>query len=336
MRNILRFFALFAILLAAPASAATMFSQLVVFGDSLIDSGNASIATGGAEAPAADGYYFGRFSNGPNFADYVSASLFGTPATPALLGGTNFAVGGATAQFIPGAASPSFLEQIGLYTSYIGPAIPNDALVLLTFGGNDVRQTIGTAGAVDFTGATNDLLTGLNVLYGYGARNFVVTGSPDIGQLPSSIADAGMIPGRLGELTDRSEEISALFAGASSAFASSTGAGVTFFDLFSLDQAVRVNPLAYGLPSDLNTTDPCQILGAGVPQIANCAGSLYFDQIHPTTMIHQVIAGAVLAQLNGAPQAVPEPATWLLLLAGFGFVGVTLRTRRRMVPLAAA
>jgi len=336
--TIARFLVLFAILFASPVTAQTDYSKLYVFGDSLVDSGNAFIATGGAEASPVDGFYAGRFSNGYNFADYLSTSLVGTLATPALLGGTNFAVGGATTApvpgTIPGLTSPSFVEQVGLYGTLVGEPIPSDALVLVTFSGNDVRSTINMGGMVTFTDAATSLTTGLNLLYASGARNFLITGSPDIGLLPRSVQDVGAIPGRLDELTSRSQEISSLFAQTSAAFAGQTGANVEFFDLFGFEHAVRADPAAYGLPADLDLTTPCQVINGGIPQLSNCTKSLYFDKVHPTTVVHQAIANALVAQLSGSPAAVPEPATWLMMIAGFGVLGIRLRRARRTPSLA--
>jgi len=68
--------------LGSPASA---YSELLVFGDSLVDSGNArigAIAMGLPDpAPPELGYFQGRFSNGYNFADYLSLGYWGAPAT---------------------------------------------------------------------------------------------------------------------------------------------------------------------------------------------------------------------------------------------------------------
>lgn len=334
MRLFVRLAVIFACLIATPTFAQTSYSRLYVFGDSLVDSGNAHLATFGTEAPAANGYFLGRFSNGPNFADYLSLALFNTPATPALLGGTNVAVGGATAELGLSFPSPSFLEQVALFGA-LGQPIPDDALVLVTFGGNDVRRTIFTGGPVDFTAANSSFATGLNLLYTAGARNFLITGTADIGLLPRSAEDAGAIPGRLDELTTRSQQISRLFKDTSGAFAGLTGAEVTYFNLFSFEHAVRANPAAFGLPPNLNLADPCQILGAGVPQLANCAGSLYFDKIHPTTIAHQAVAGAMLTRLSERPGSIPEPSTWLMMIVGFGFLGSRLRVARREAAWAA-
>ena len=53
------------------------FDHMVVFGDSLSDTGNA-----------------GRFSNGPVWVEQLAASL-NVALEPSLMGGTNFAIGGA-------------------------------------------------------------------------------------------------------------------------------------------------------------------------------------------------------------------------------------------------
>ena len=331
MNSVLRWIAWFVLACAgtAPSGAkAVEFSSFYVFGDSLVDAGNAFIATGGAQASSTNGYFAGRFSNGPNFADYLAAS-FGLSDTPALLGGNNYGVGGSLAQFRPGETSPSFLAQIGAFTSVPTRRIAADALVLVTFGGNDVRATTATGGAVSFSGAEADFRSGLSALYGLGARNFVVTGLPDIGLLPS-VQPLGAIPGRLDELTARSQQLSGLFAADAAALDLLAGTTVSFFDLFGFEHALLANPTGFGLSPTLNTTTPCQIVGGGVPQLSNCANSLYFDGIHPTTQIHAVIANAIVAQVAG----VPEPSTWSALIVGFGLLGGSMRRRRLRVRYA--
>src|SRR6266705_841732 len=69
------------------------YSNVFVFGDSLSDAGNVFVATGGA-VPVSPPYFQGRFSNGPTYAADLATRL-GVQATPSLLGGTNFAFGGA-------------------------------------------------------------------------------------------------------------------------------------------------------------------------------------------------------------------------------------------------
>lgn len=90
-------------------ATATTFSDLFVFGDSLIDTGNVQAAAVGAgfddPAAASFGYFEGRFANGLNLADIVNLAIEGTPLTGSLFGGDNYAFGGARARdngdFVP-------------------------------------------------------------------------------------------------------------------------------------------------------------------------------------------------------------------------------------------
>ena len=85
-------------LLVASAADALPFNNLIVFGDSLVDGGNVSIITGGTTPNPAQGYYAGRFSNGPVASDILNQAIEGTNSTASLAGGDNYAYGGARAR----------------------------------------------------------------------------------------------------------------------------------------------------------------------------------------------------------------------------------------------
>ena len=328
------------LILAVPAQAqaqAQSYSNLFVFGDSLVDSGNARdarIASGGVDpAPPSQGYYEGRFSNGYNFADYLSLSISGTPATAYLAGGTNFSVGGAQAAEVVGDASPSFAEQIGTFKAS-GSVFDPNSLVLVTLGGNDVRGELGKLGTIpgykpNLTPALDAFNAGLTSLVALGARNIVVTGLPDIGQIPA-VTLLG-IPGLAPAGTQLSFQLNQSFAQAVSSFAAPTDLNLQFFDLFSYQASIYADPTAFGLPATLNTTDACIRIPGAAPA---CNGLVYFDTIHPTTQVHHAIADGIAEQLGIA--AVPEPSTWMLMLVGFGAVGASLRYRRRSTPAVLA
>jgi phospholipase/lecithinase/hemolysin len=310
-----------------PASAAS-FSSLYVFGDSLVDAGNLRIGTGGEQARPQDGYFSGRYSNGYNFADYLALDIGAAIPAPSLSGGTNFAVGGAKAQRSSGEIIPSFLGQIDYLSTSARPTIAGDALVLVEFGGNDVRDTIGYGGDVVFADAVADYSRGLALLYGLGARNFLIVGAPDVGLMPDSAKVTGNNPVRLGELSERSANLSSLFSAEADDLDSLPGTNVTFFDLVDFEHRLLLDPTAFGLPGTIDATTPCQIKEGGSPQLANCSNSIYFDTVHPTTLTHRAIATAIGGQLT----AVPEVASWELMIFGFGVVGALLR--RRAVVLA--
>lgn len=79
-------------------------------------------------------------------------------------------------------------------------------------------------------------------------------------------------------------------------------------------------------------------VGGGNPSLQNKTAFLLFDFMAPTTVIKltqgKAFSDAVLYQ-TGAPPAVPEPATWAMLILGFGAVGGAMRAaRKRRTTLA--
>ena len=88
------------IALASLPAATSPYNSLVVFGDSLSDSGNAAAAgfIDATQVITGNTYVSNKayapmtFSNGPVWASDVASQL-GVPLTPSLLGGTNFALG---------------------------------------------------------------------------------------------------------------------------------------------------------------------------------------------------------------------------------------------------
>lgn len=317
---------------AAPASA----GNLYVFGDSLVDTGNVAAALSAtgqpSQTPELYGYVGNRFSNGYNFADVLSFALgqgpsgaYGYPYDPAYLyGGNNFAYGGA--QTRPDGIGtpnhpPSFSEQLALFATS-GKKITASDTVLVTFGGNDIQQELFKKVAnpgytPDFTATNAALVSGLATLIGAGATNIVVTGEADVGKIPRITQYGSTALDLLG--TSLSKQLSDAFK-ADTIAASQTGANVQFFDLFGFETGVLGNAAALGLT---NTTAAC--LNPVTHQLANptCQGYLYFDQIHPTTQVHQLIGDALGRQIG----AIPEPATWAAMVLGFGLAGLAMRRR---------
>lgn len=312
-----------------PVSAAMDYSKIFVFGDSLADSGNAQIGSIGLglpdPAPAAAGYFEGRFSNGYNFADYLSLAYVGAPASPFLANqavNTSFGLGGATAAE-GNPLLPGFLGQLGLFQATLQP-IPSDALVIVTFGGNDVRAQLGNLGVADFSATLTAMSNGLAALTAAGAKNILVTGIADIGVIPSVLALGDASVANLA--TARAQALNVQFASIAQTMAALSGADIDFFDLFALDRALHDDPAAFGM-AGLNTTATCQS-GGPAAVIGGCVGYLYFDPIHPTTAIHALMARGMAAQL-----AVPEAATWLLMIVGFGLIGTVARRRAAAATL---
>lgn len=333
--------------LASPASA---YDRLYVFGDSLVDSGNAR-ALSPSDVPAVGtatsaAYPSGRFTNGingRNFADDLSRALGFGDATPYLnpfgAPGTNFAVGGATVGFSPTETRPDLLTEIkGAPLDQQGNPVPQpypynyqtavaagavapitaNSLVLIADGGNDIRNfTAGTDPTAFVASVTTQLFTGLQTLYASGARNFVLMGVPDIGLLPGVYGTPISA-----SATALSNALNQAYAGVASSFGAQLGSQGMFrlVDIASLQNAITANPAAYGITPG-NEHASCYFDGGAAAVAADCQGYLYYDRIHPTAATHQQIAAAILA-------AIPEPSTWALMIVGFGFTGLAMRRER--------
>ena len=313
--------------LTAQPSSASVYDQLVVFGDSLSDSGNNTIAigsnpnqtiTGNTYVPSQT-YASGVYSNGPVWASDAAAKL-GVPLTPSLAGGTNYAFGGATTGPAGNPFPYSLLTQAN---QYLGTnSVSANALYVIAGGGNDARAALTTiAGCPACLGPTvaqTALQYAANVgaivdaLQAGGAQHIIVWNTPNLGLAPAVTAAGATGLGTL-LAASMNAALTARLAGE---------AGVTTFDIFGLGTSIALNPGAYGLT---NVTDACgAVLGA------NCDTYAYWDGIHPTAAAHAIIADAFVVA------AVPETSTWIMMFVGFACIGFVTYCRQKPAALAAA
>ena len=199
------------------------YSGVYVFGDSLVDAGN---ALGLAEwysdltfsdlpdgAPTAElGYFDGRFSNGYTFADLLANKAIGKVTEPVFPYGfedpwfgfriapwagdpngnnLNFAYGGAQVR-----QGDEIVQDLDSQTDTFRDALdgdaPGQALYIVTMGGNDVRN-LAKAGRLPTPEAeahealdevVQQLIHELGQLIDDGAVHFLITGTPDVGLIP--------------------------------------------------------------------------------------------------------------------------------------------------------
>ncbi len=322
---------------AAPAFA---YDAIVSFGDSLSDVGNVFAATGGAEPNPP--YYMGRFSNGPIWLEDVAGALR-LPIAPSILGGNDFAFGGATTGYpaTNSAAVPNLELQVDAYGVKTGGHADPNALYTFSIGANDLFAAIGDVidaaianpadipaaeaeAFADAAGAASVVGQQGGALMTWGAKELLLFDVPDLSVTPDMRAAAAEIGGLFGSTA--AADFSAFVKSLTATFdedvlgALRTDApklAVVDLGTFAfLDQVVG-DPTAYGFS---NVTQPCFVPtnpdapftsgGTTCGDAAVQAGYLFWDGVHPTEAAGQLIADRALA-------AVPEPSTWAMLAAGF-------------------
>lgn len=302
--NIVRLFLLAALQLGAAGGIhGAAFSGIFAFGDSLTDTGNTSLASGGASPGAS--YYAGRYSNGPVWIERM-ASYLGMPApASSLSGGSNFSFGGAYTA--TGGSVPTLSQQAGMFMGGGRTFQPTD-LVVVWAGANDFLL----GGQMDPGIPAGNLLGVISTLAGAGARNFLVPNLPDLGDTPALLGTANAAGSSLW-----SRAFNQSLALGISDLRVSLGITLWELDVYAIGKSLKSNPGEFGFT---NVTESALLSG----HAANAAEYLYWDTVHPTARVHDIFGWE-------AAQLVPEPGVaWLVVMAaGAG----CLRRRREPVVL---
>lgn len=283
------------------ASAATAFSKIVVFGDSLNDRGNMYQFSGGA-FPAAPYYANGRQSNGPVWVEYlagrlgmanqienyavVGAMLAPAPGYPT---GNVWSVSEQGSPVIPGLNGTDVSSQVMDYLADHGGVADPAALFVLEGGANDFPRIANPAEIV------MNLVRLMAVLQGQGAKHILLMNLPDIGKTPRVILaeQYGFLPpGTAATLSAACAQLNAGLAAAANAY-KAPDVTLSFADTFGFMNSVAANPSAFGF---VNVQLPYLMAGNG----ANPATWLFWDDLHPTTRGHEVFADQVAVNLLSA------------------------------------
>ncbi|NEQ40808.1 MAG: SGNH/GDSL hydrolase family protein [Okeania sp. SIO3I5] len=265
-----------------------LFSNIYVFGDSLSDTGNAFAATGGLLPPSPP-YFEGRTSNGPLWVETLAPQLALT-SNPDI----NFAVNGATTGIINTSndllpvpeGTPPLL--IGLQTQideFIAqtPATDPDALYVVSAGSNDY---LGGEN-LDVLSNVGNLSVAVNKLASIGARNFVLPNIPDLGLTPLAQT---LPPEQQQGLTLLSEAHNAALAAATPILEQDPNINIINVDVETLVDNIIANPDNFGFT---NFTDSFLASGPNNPD-----NFLFFDQVHPTTNVHNFVADEAIKSIT--------------------------------------
>jgi outer membrane lipase/esterase len=296
--------------LTAGWAQAIEFKSIVVFGGSVSDPGNFFALFGISNRPpyshlddllVPTGPYTkggNHFSNGATWIEQLGKSFgLNRNVQPAFLSSsphaTNYAVGGARSTDVD--LTFDLPEQVGTFLAEHGNVAPSDALYVVDFGGNDVRDALGVwiltgqddvaANAV-IDAAIASIQSHVNWLSTLGASKFLFVNVADIGSLPSvQILDALIVPGAAAKASQLTDDFN---DGLDDIIASlSAGAEVAVLDVFGTVNQLITTPFLFGLT---NVVDAC--VTPNVPPFS-CKRPdefLFWDGIHPTKAVHAIFA----------------------------------------------
>ncbi len=299
------------------------YSNFYIFGDSLSDAGNTQ---NGKELN--DG---GRYSNGPVWNEYLATLLGMSVPTKSTLhtagetpeaGHTNFSYGGAvTNNQFPSLFIPSVTKQINDETlgfRRYGTNFASNDLVAIWAGANNLILSQSLTEHVHYTEAAEEaaqeMLTNVNSLIKFGAQNIIVFNLPDIGITPEYAGN----PEGAANATLFTNTFNSLYSsGLTNIQIASPQVTFTSIDIFTLFNDILENPNSYGLTETQTTLLTAYAADPNIDQ----SQYLFYDEVHPSTAMHKILANKVYQQL------VPEPSTVTLSL--LALTGLLARRRRK-------
>jgi len=289
------------------------FDGIFIFGDSLSDPGNAYALTGETSKAPYDpipsaAYAMGghHFSNGKTWAERLARNLNanngGKPAfeDPGRYG--NYAFGGARAR--DAGTSPTSSTQVALFLGDHGSA-PPDALYVLQFGGNDIRDALFdplNAGAIVIAAVAAEI-GNIQQLYTAGARNFAVAYAPNIGRAPAVVAAGPVAVSAAEGLAQFHNDVLEYgyaplgLPGLNQLESSLPDVTIHRIDFFGFINDVTDDPAAFGISDPFF---PCLMFG--VKSEAKCDNPderAFWDGIHPTAVIHAALGDYATEVVSG-------------------------------------
>jgi phospholipase/lecithinase/hemolysin len=283
--------------LSGPARAASPFTQVYVFGDSVSDNGNLHVLTeelAGINFPPSPPYAENNL-NGEPWPTYFGEAL-GVPVHNMAVGGAfsgpiMIPMGGAPVPFsniyglIPPLiyGLPGLQEQVAAFLDAHPAGVNPEGLYVLWAGHNDmfVAMAVPALAPSILENIPFNLADAVCQLTAYGARHFLVGNISDASLTP--FAQVGnpaemraIIQGVINPAIETIFPEAAVACGASS---------ILLADTFGYFNRVYDNPSEYGLT---NVTDPC-LLSAADPA-TECGSYMFWDDVHPTTAAMAVFA----------------------------------------------
>jgi len=297
--------------LAVSWCEAASYSQVIVFGDSLSDSGNYFAQFGGismqpyeTENVPSEPYAIGghHFTNGKTWVEKLTQKMHiptsGLPSevSPGVF--RNYAVGRSRARavLLDGVFSEANLTtQVDNFLADENNQAPGAALYIIWIGSNDVADALFAANPSEIIGASlQNTFVQIQRLYAHGARHFLILNMPDFALTPRVLDVVSVYPAPVQEfllqnITLASVGYNQALAGNLSLMQSVLpGMEVISLDIFSIFSDMVANPEPYGL----GVVDEACIIPdtQGQAYCSNWGRYLFWDAQHPTRQGHSIIA----------------------------------------------
>ncbi len=295
---------------------------IVVFGDSLSDTGNRYYETGFATTPpyselldfflVPDGPYTRgglHFSNGATWIEQLARptgqSGYVGPALRNQGKASNYAYGGARArgglEIIPN-NNQHLPAQVSNFLADVNYSAPTDSLYVIFVGGNDIFDAV-YALTIDQTGnlstmvisqAIESVVTQIMTLKAHGAQNFLVLNAPNLGTTPAvKIAAATFLPQNPNFLIGKATEMSIAYNAGLQAYLGDVP-GIEIIDVYNVLNNIVTNPQNFGL---INSADACVTPEQPPYTCKNPDDYVFWDGIHPTKKVHAILAEVVAVEL---------------------------------------
>ena len=262
-------------------------SDLIIFGDSLSDMGNAKSSLNVPDTPP---YWQGRFSNGPVWVEYLSdaygvSTTVGTGSSV----GDNRAFGGSqTGSGYSYVLLPNVGTQINTYLANVQSSIPSGTVVSLWAGGNDFLY--GTANSNVIIANMESHIRQLELV---GATELIIPNLPPLELTPEVQSRSQNQQSNIrSEVISYNQKLNSLLNN----LTIELNITIHTIDTWTIFNDILQNKEALGFTDTQNaacrggsTLLPLPICDNGDPVSPRADEFLFFDKAHPTRVMHRFI-----------------------------------------------